>query len=113
MTAMEALEQACMDAQCSKNAFDSWEEVVQAKLLREDLEEQERVRILLREAITDGTLPALATALAAAEALRQRDLVDDVGGWGELQQCQELQRKLLQGSVKTTIANILQKIEVL
>jgi hypothetical protein len=112
MTAMEALEQACMDARCSKTAFDSWEEVVQAKALREDLEEQERVRVLLKEAVSDGTLPALATALAAAEALRRKDLAEDIDTWSELKKCQAMQRTLLGGSVKQTLATILQKIEV-
>ena len=81
-------------------------------MLREDLEEQERVRVLLKEALADGSLPALAAALAAAEALRRRDTAEDIDSWADLQQAQLLQRRLLQGSVKTTVANTLQRIEV-
>ena len=101
-----------MDVQFSKTTFDGWPEVKQAKVLREDLEEQERVRVLLKEALADGSLPALAAALAAAEALRRRDTAEDIDSWADLQQAQLLQRRLLQGSVKTTVANILQRIEV-
>ena len=112
LTAMEELENACMDVQFSKTTFDGWPEVKQAKVLRENLEEQERVRVLLKEALADGTLPALAAALAASEALRRRDTAEDMDSWDDLQQAQLLQRRLLQGSVKATVANTLQRIEV-
>jgi myosin heavy subunit len=112
LEALEELEKLCANAGCSQNAFECWEEVIQAKLLREDLEEQARVKIMLQEAVSDGSLPALAAALAAAESLQRRDLQEDIGAWKELAECQEAQRKLLQDAVKATLASALQKIEL-
>ena len=50
--------------------------------------------------------------LAEHERLRRRDTAEDIDSWADLQQAQLLQRRLLQGSVKATVANTLQRIEV-